>query len=224
MNDRTVDRATNQHGINIADGLTGYTPRNNVERFLIESFPGNPGIRDMFITVDEEIDAELRSLGYEGTGEQFAERRKQYDDRCNAMIARAGGALPICGAKPKRGDAIRIVDLPGSDIVIRLFDGGLQDARQYLLDFIDRHTRAPVNAPEDYVIYRLAAEEADTYPLKSWETATGISRDHVPPGEERFSVIEALTYRVEYPTGFVEFVAPVRQAQNLVPVVEAVQN
>ncbi|TFY55431.1 hypothetical protein EVJ58_g8252 [Rhodofomes roseus] len=206
--------------------------RNDAEIFLMGALPKKEhqdALKRMFTDVDEELRTELQHMGLKGEelADKITERRTEYNNLFNGMIQMNGGTLPIYGNKPEPGDKIRTIDLPGSSYMIRLSDGGLRDIQQYLLDFVDRVSLAPVDVPDSYAIYRLTEGPGSSkyYRLQTWEEAIDPDAS-IQEGEGRYSVREGVTYRAEYPVDhFVEFIPPIgtERAENLVQVGEAVQ-
>ncbi|KAH9919718.1 uncharacterized protein B0H18DRAFT_881682 [Fomitopsis serialis] len=157
---------------------------------------------------DEALDEE-----FEGDRAELLAMRADFDDACNKMVELGGGKLHFLGEKPAPGDNVYLIDLPDSSVIIRLSDGGLERGHQFLLDFVDRDSRKPDHMPQSYAIWRLYNGPCSPamHQLMSWEAAMGMPEDQIAPGEQRFSVIEGVTYRVEYLGATpVEFTVPER--------------
>ncbi|ETW75065.1 hypothetical protein HETIRDRAFT_108286 [Heterobasidion irregulare TC 32-1] len=163
------------------------TTRNRWEEALM-SMPGAPAYH--FVT-DEQLDKMFLSLGCKPS--ELAARRADYDKRMDSMLDLTGGKIPFIGAKPVAGERIHIFTITNDHLAIRLWDGGLQDDGQFLLDLVDSRTKKPVNSPAGYKIYvlpRVGRMLGIPGPLMSWEVATNIPRKDIKDGEERFSVLE----------------------------------
>lgn len=97
------------------------------------------------------------------------------------------GRLPTLGAKPLPNDKnIQHYPIPNSPLVIRIWDGGMEQYGQYCLDFFDPVNDIAVNGPDDYKIWHNPYPGQLTYgeQLVSWEAAMHVTT--VPAGEERF--------------------------------------
>ena len=117
------------------------------------------------------------------------------------------------------------VPIPNTDLVIRMWDGGMEHYGQYCLDFYNTRRDTALNLPQDFSLWPAGANMAGSYmmhgPLPSWEAAMGYSPDRIPAGEEKWSV-PAGSYitlkRSARPQDDFTFAIPVRQlyAQTIV--------
>lgn len=105
-------------------------------------------------------------------------------------------------------------------LLIRMWDGGMEEFDQFCLDFVDRQTLAPVNLPPGYSIYPASANMPGVFmsggPLPSIEQSYGYTPDRIPEGAEKWAVpagayltivrngVEVLTFKV-----------PVRQRHSM---------
>ncbi|KIK64844.1 hypothetical protein GYMLUDRAFT_402827 [Collybiopsis luxurians FD-317 M1] len=105
--------------------------------------------------------------------------------------------------KPLEGEPIQLIQIPDSKYSIRFWDGGLEAQGQYCLDFIDQTTNDAVNSPHNWAIYPsshfVTLVPGGCSKIISWEEAWGFEKDEIPPGEERFSVMQGLRCTVERP-------------------------
>ncbi|KIO11332.1 hypothetical protein M404DRAFT_995008, partial [Pisolithus tinctorius Marx 270] len=113
---------------------------------------------------------------------------KKWDD----IFSRApNGRLPTLGAKPLPHDkSVQYYPIRNSPLVIRIWDGGMEQYGQYCLDFFDPVNDIAVNAPDDYKIWHNPYHGQFTYgeQLVSWEAAMHVTK--VPAGEEKYGVQE----------------------------------
>ena len=112
------------------------------------------------------------------------------------------------------------VPIPNTDLVIRMWDGGMEHYGQYCLDFYDTRRDTAVNLPQDFSLWPAGANMPGSFmmmmqgPLPSWETAIGSSTDRIPAGEEKWSVPagSCITLkRSARPQDDFTFAVPVRQ-------------
>ncbi|KAI6015126.1 hypothetical protein F5J12DRAFT_816085 [Pisolithus orientalis] len=145
----------------------------------------------------------------------FQPLRKQIVLRYDAAPLRNGrkrvlprsNPTPPPGAKPLPNDKnIQHYPIPNSPLVIRIWDGGMEQYGQYCLDFFDPVNDIAVNGPDDYKIWHNPYPGQLTYgeQLVSWEAAMHVTT--VPAGEERYGVQEGswlvLTRSNAIPLGF----------------------
>ena len=201
-------------------------PRNEWEAYAARS----EILADTFQpTSDEMLNDLFRSLGC--AEEEFAQLRKGMDDNMNRTMREAGvRTMGVClnillhlqlyqyvlsrwrKFKPKTGATdVLIYQIPGSPLSIRIWGGGMEPNRQYMLDFFDCAAKNAVNSPKDFEIVPLARSGMFiSGPLMSWEVAMGHPRDGIPEGEERFSVDEGSSWMLKWNGGHFSFAVPVR--------------
>lgn len=84
-------------------------------------------------------------------------------------------------------------DIPDSRLLVRIWDGDMDDLGHYCLDFFDPrgHGKA-VNTPAAWKIDSVKTPGSFNLggQITPWERAFGISPRDTPPGEERYSVPE----------------------------------
>lgn len=122
--------------------------------------------------------------------------------------------------KPRVGDGVYTVDIPHSDLAIRMWDGGMEAYRQFCLDFFDTRARRPVNMPRGFELWPSPANMPGVYtmagPLGSLERGFGMKPGEVPQGEERFCVLEGsyvTLVRRDRPLEPFAFAVPVRRRE-----------
>ncbi|TFY58719.1 hypothetical protein EVG20_g8044 [Dentipellis fragilis] len=192
-------------------------PRNLFEEALMKI---TPDYRKYFHT-DDQIDA---YYGVQGRpAEERAAVRRAHDERVNKHTAATGGVVLACGLKPVRGEQVHVIDIPGSALKIRLWDGGQVDHGLFLLDFVVTEadgTLKAVNSDGQFTIYAIhrPGMPCSTGRLQSWEEAAGWQNKDINPGEERFSVPEGTYCRLKCPAqpafNF-GFQVPVRERPDL---------
>ncbi|KAL1943762.1 hypothetical protein VTO73DRAFT_4207 [Trametes versicolor] len=131
-----------------------------------------------------------------------------------------GPGVHVIGRKPRAGDGVYTVDIPHSDLAIRMWDGGMEMYRQFCLDFFDTRARRPVNMPRGFELWPSAANAPGVYtmagPLGSLERGFGLSAREVPQGEEKFCVLEGscvTLVRRDRPQEPFTFAVPARQRE-----------
>ncbi|THV01901.1 hypothetical protein K435DRAFT_717815 [Dendrothele bispora CBS 962.96] len=161
--------------------------RNAYERALLKLPPGIT-VPESWFPTDEEMNESFLAQGY--SKEELPRIRKLYHERINKRFKDAKrDTVNVIGLKPSKGDQIYAVEIPGSPLSIRLWNGGLLGQGIYSLDFINTETREPVNPPRDYELYPCARVGEPPYmPLISWERAMKIPDEKIEPGAERFSI------------------------------------
>ena len=105
-------------------------------------------------------------------------------------------------------------------LLIRMWDGGMEEFDQFCLDFVDRRTRAAVNLPPGYSIYPAGANLPGVFmsggPLPSLEQSYGYTPDRIPAGAEKW-VVPAGAYLTiaRDGTGIVTFKVPIGQHHRM---------
>ena len=114
--------------------------------------------------------------------------------------------------KPKRGATdVLIYQIPGLQLSIRIWGGGMETDGQYMLDLFDPATQKAINSPKDFEFIPISRNGGFVSgPLVSWEVAMGYSSDEIPEGEERFSVMEGSSWMLKWRGGSFSFAVPVR--------------
>lgn len=122
--------------------------------------------------------------------------------------------------KPRPEDSnVYTVPIEGTDLVIRMWEGGMDAYSQFCLDFFGIRQKIAVNLPPGYAIHSAAANMPGVFAmggaLPSWEKAFGYTADKIPPGEEKWSV-PAGAYLSVFRDGreLVTFAVPLTQAHN----------
>ena len=95
--------------------------------------------------------------------------------------------------KPRPDDTnVYTVPIGGTDLVVRMWEGGMDAYSQFCLDFFDTRQQTPVNLPPGYAIHPASANMPGVFSmagaLSSWEKAFGYTADKIPAGEEKWSV------------------------------------
>ena len=126
----------------------------------------------------------------------------------------------VAQVKPRPGDRdVYTVSIPGSDLIIRMWNGGMTTYRQFCLDFYDTRGRTPVNLPSGFSLWSSGATALGGFmvggQLGSWENAFGVRGAQIPPGEEKWSVPEGsyITLKRHGHADFT-FAVPIRQIQQ----------
>ncbi|KAF8447800.1 hypothetical protein L210DRAFT_911995 [Boletus edulis BED1] len=120
--------------------------------------------------------------------EHLAAFNKTWDDLINRV---PGGRFLTLGEKPQPGDkSIRYYLIPGSNLAIRIWNGNMEESKQFCLDFFDVNQDIAVNTPHGHVLWNCSclSQQRPEEQLVSWEKAFQIEIIH--PGEERYSVLE----------------------------------
>ncbi|KIK57427.1 hypothetical protein GYMLUDRAFT_247064 [Collybiopsis luxurians FD-317 M1] len=183
---------------NASTGSRPRQPRNAFERAL-QKLP-QQSIPDSLYSTDEDLASIYTALGC--PPQAPSEFRKFYNERWDKIFNDAGRDTIIAlGFKPQKGDPIHVIEIPGSKYSIRLWDGGLEAQGQYCLDFIDTCTGKAINSPDRWVLHAKAPNGTLPYvaPLISWEEAWKVPKGEIPPGEERFSIMEGSMCGLERP-------------------------
>ena len=110
------------------------------------------------------------------------------------------------------------VPIPNTDLVIRMWDGGMQAYDQFCLDFYDHRRDVAVNLPRGFSLWSSPANMQGVFgmggQLASWETAMGMSAADILPGQEKWSVPEGsfvVVRRDDRPNEDFTFAVPRRQ-------------
>ncbi len=189
---------------------------------------------------EEELQIQMRLLG--ATDQTMQERIDNFNKCVDDFIKGFGGRpavrsigvsdypvprswsclmkLRLLQARPTERTEFSSIPIPNSDLVIRFWDGGMSQYRQFCLDFYDVRRGTHVPLPAGWELWPAVHNVPGTFtmsgPLMSWEQAMGV--DPGPSGDEKWSVPEgAYITLVRGDRGGGEnltFVAPVRQAQR----------
>ncbi len=112
------------------------------------------------------------------------------------------------------------IPIPGSDLIIRFWDGGMAQYHQFCLDFYDVRRGTHVPPPAGWTLWPAVHNVPGTFtmggPLSSWERGMGV--DPGPSGDEKWSVPEGayitLVRGDRGGGGNLTFMVPVRPAQR----------
>jgi len=127
-------------------------------------------------------------------------------NRENAEFERILDTLPgrkfkTTGRKPLPGDAsVHYFPIPNSNLALRVWSGGLEEAKQMFFDFFDCTLRVAVNTPEGFDVYNVdnPGGLAPYGRLLSWERA--YDRNKTPrPGFEKYSALEGSRIMIKRP-------------------------
>ncbi len=105
--------------------------------------------------------------------------------------------------------------IPNSSYSIRLFPG-CAAAQEYCLDFVDNRTGLPVNSPFKFELFGAPNTGASpgfrVTPMMSLERGFGIPQDQIPPGHEKFLLMDGMTCVLRRPGHKdVRFTVPTRR-------------
>ncbi|KAI6106085.1 hypothetical protein EDD16DRAFT_206823 [Pisolithus croceorrhizus] len=153
-------------------------------------------VAGFFPETDEDLAKRFRSQGY--SEQDFQRAMQDHNSRCNEMVQRG---IMVVGQKPKQGDTnFSVIPIPGTRLAIRIWDGGADAFRLYMMDFFDLDERTAINCPPGYSIYMVptpgTTDVSTNYPLYSWETEFGNRPEDILPGEEKFCVPEGSRWRL----------------------------
>ncbi|KII84215.1 hypothetical protein PLICRDRAFT_702144 [Plicaturopsis crispa FD-325 SS-3] len=125
------------------------------------------------------------------------------DKRWRAEILRKtkeqlDGPPDSIGRKPKPGEGdIHIRKIPDSKYSFRLWGRGLEARRQYCLDWVHSETGEAVNSPfgSQYELWSVPNRRTPMVPCASGRLATaeqafGMALKDIPPGQEKFVLVE----------------------------------
>lgn len=107
--------------------------------------------------------------------------------------------------KPERGGpGVFKINIPGTTLLIRLWDGGAERMGQYLLDYYDYEDLTPVNTPPGWKMFPENRRGAAPYmsadgTMVSLEKAFGHPPETMPFGVEKFMVLEGSRWRLQRP-------------------------
>ncbi|TFY75482.1 hypothetical protein EWM64_g8531 [Hericium alpestre] len=121
-------------------------------------------------------------------------------------ISKLNSPATVIGTKPDIDeiDDVHYAPVPDSDLDIRVWGNspGLDRQHLYCLDFVDRATHEPVNAPLDFEIWVVPSLLASWLPsgcgrLMSMENSFGKLSRNIRPGQEKFCVMEGSTFQLK---------------------------
>ncbi|KAJ7507244.1 hypothetical protein B0H11DRAFT_2219071 [Mycena galericulata] len=139
----------------------------------------------------EDTDAELAAAGFPGA-RAFLEARWDW-----LVREHGGGRIEWAGAKPEllqNTDGVVLFPLQDSTLSIRVFPGDLHPRHgAFFFDVYDIQRRLAVNSPPSF---RFSVVRPKV-PLLSVEEISGIRREDIRPGEERFAVEEGTPCRLK---------------------------
>ncbi|EIW75165.1 hypothetical protein CONPUDRAFT_159297 [Coniophora puteana RWD-64-598 SS2] len=172
--------------------------RNRWEQYVYDKYGDGPAFEEIYIS-DEQLNKHLRLLNIPES--QLADYRREYDTLWEGHLDSNGGKVICQGMKPwpdadPSTDHICVVHIPDKkDLVIRIWDGGLEEEGQFCLDVYDMDAQIAINTSElgfSFNVVPLAGTLSVLCGgrLQSWEARTGCTPEQILPGEERFSVIE----------------------------------
>lgn len=74
---------------------------------------------------------------------------------------------------PDPDQPVLYFNIPDSDLIIRLWSGGLESLGQYMFDFFHASARTPTNAPDDHKIFPVVAPGSSAFhgEYVPWEAA-----------------------------------------------------
>ncbi|KAI6013566.1 hypothetical protein EDC04DRAFT_2757855 [Pisolithus marmoratus] len=158
-----------------------------------------------------------------GAGESnFEECLYEYNHGWDELV---DGGFTVVGEKPHPGDGQTplIFHIPNSQYAIRIWSGGMEQFRQFCLDFYDLATGNPVNTPYGFELWDVPRPGAYSFggKLFTWEETFGLS--NVPPGEEKYSVPEGSRLSLKRPgEPPFYFEIPAMPVENGIPFAHAV--
>ncbi|TCD61970.1 hypothetical protein EIP91_007656 [Steccherinum ochraceum] len=127
------------------------------------------------------------------------------------------GPPDATGLKPVESEPdMHIRPLPNCGFSLRLWGRFLEEKREYCLDFIDKTTSEPVNTPKGYELWTVPNKRAPWLPsgnmkLESMEQIIGYDPEQIPPGEEKYQLLEGTPCRLIRPgSKSVYFEVPIR--------------
>ncbi|KAI0336573.1 hypothetical protein GY45DRAFT_1315975 [Cubamyces sp. BRFM 1775] len=176
-------------------------------------------IPDWVPHTEEEFKAQMKNSGVTEAETQAL------IDQCNwaAEDGFKSGALRVraLGRKPAVDDPnVYTVRIPGTDLAIRMWDGGMDLYGQFCLDFFDVRRKVAVNLPKGYALWPAGTNAPGVFmmpmdgPLPSWEACYGYKPEAIPAGEEKWSVVAGsyiTLQRSNRPEDNFTFAVPMRQ-------------
>ncbi|KAE9391087.1 hypothetical protein BT96DRAFT_925472 [Gymnopus androsaceus JB14] len=168
------------------------TPRDKFEAACLK-IHATWRLPDSFFPTDAEIDAELAAIDAENAGEDInpetfqhsssEERRARYHQSWDRIFDAAGqDTMEVWGMKPRSGDPIQLVSVPGSPLSIRVWDSGLK-----------------LNSPATWTLRPANQTGVFDYVILSREEMFGFEKKDIPAGEERFDIKRVVTYALRRP-------------------------
>jgi len=153
--------------------------------YVMREFPGS-----QWKPTDEHLlTEELRALGAtdDTLGGILDALNRQWE---RVFSAAPGGTLLKLGFKPEPDDPdVTYLLIPGSHLVLRVWDGGLEQLGRYCFDIFDIDARVSVNTPRNWALLTSDYPGGQQWSrLKSWEEECGMK--DVPEGMERYSALE----------------------------------
>ncbi|KAI0759379.1 hypothetical protein BD413DRAFT_617837 [Trametes elegans] len=186
-----------------------YTPKDDLELMSLSSgrYEGPPSGIEQFLKQDL---ARFHERGYEAS---LAKSKEGLDKLIEAT-----------GIKPSPGDPnVFVQPIPDSEFSVRLFPG-CTEAKEYCLDFVRTTTGEAVNSPfPEFALFSAPGPDAPigsgpVVSISPLECAFGMSRDQIPPGEEKFVVADGTTCVLQRPGHKdVRFTIPIRRPRNPPP-------
>ncbi|KAI0759373.1 hypothetical protein BD413DRAFT_597893 [Trametes elegans] len=186
-----------------------YTPKDDLELLSLSNgrYKGPPSGIQRFL---EEDLARFHEHGYEAS---LADTKEGLDELIEAT-----------GLKPSPGDPnVFVRPIPDSEFSIRLFPG-CTEAKEYCLDFVRTATGEAVNSPfPEFELFSAPGPDAPigsgpVVSVSPLECSFGVSRDQIPPGEEKFVMADGTTAVLRRPGHKdVRFRVPIRRPRNPPP-------
>ncbi|EIW75162.1 hypothetical protein CONPUDRAFT_169573 [Coniophora puteana RWD-64-598 SS2] len=181
--------------------------RNRYEQHMYDTFGDGPEYEQFYVS-DEHLNGLFRDLGIPES--EFAKYRRDYDARMEKQLDMNGGKIDCQGRKPRPDEDptiehVHVVHIPGNDsLVIRLWDGGLEDDGEFCLDIYDMSTKISINSSELGFSFNVAPKPGTLSVLcggrlRSWEDNAGYTPERILPGEERFSALEGAYLALRQP-------------------------
>lgn len=119
--------------------------------------------------------------------------RGHHSARSHSCLTCVCGYSGVCQLKPHHDQTTDIhrVDIDGTQLSIRFFNGGMEKQGAWLFDFFDFDRKRSVNSPPGWKVFITPQTPENkalmfTGEVKSWEETHGIPKDQIKPGEERF--------------------------------------
>jgi len=198
--------------------------RNRFEQYLYNNCDTGTGL-DRYYMSDEQINEQLREWGIPKS--QWSKWRRRFDADMNRMIDQNGGKIRQRGRKPlpdedPTDENVQVIRIPDTDnLVIRFWNGGLDQEGQFCMDIYNTKSKDPVNSFELGFSFHVTPVSGTLSVLcagrlTSWEANAGIPPKQLLPGEERFSIVTGALCTLKRP-GKKPFLFEVPQRPRIVP-------
>ncbi|KAI0758805.1 hypothetical protein C8Q74DRAFT_1319693 [Fomes fomentarius] len=104
----------------------------------------------------------------------------------------------VTGCKPSADTSNVIVrPIPHSQYSLRLFPGSVS-LKQICMDFVDTSTGMPVNSPFKFELW-MASAGCPSVRVRSLECSWNVAQKDIHPGEEKFVLLEGVSYILRRP-------------------------